>query len=137
MVEIGCDLPAPVDLLELITWLHIALAGEYAVKVLLVFLAERSQQCVLKLTVRLRRIQQRHGLIRQHLTLIQKRPKLLGIGDLGRQKADIRVESQVDQAGQRDGAGAVYLLYLEQAGHSHLVIFAELGQPLGQKIQLI
>ena len=39
VVEIGCDLPAPVDLLELITWLHIALAGEYAVKVLLVFLA--------------------------------------------------------------------------------------------------
>ena len=103
---------------------------------LLVLFPQQFQQPLPKAAVLLHGIHQGHGLLREHLPLIQKRPKFLRVGDLGRQKADIRIEGQVDEAGEGKGSSVVFLLDLEQAVQPHPVILTQHGQPEGQQVQL-
>ena len=88
----------------------------------LILLPEYLQQILSICAAVLGGIQQCHGLLRQHPALVQKRPKLLIVENMGRQEADIRIVGQVDQAGQRDGADVPSALDLEQAVQAHTVV---------------
>ena len=126
----------PIYLFEVTARLRIAPAGKHAAVFLLVLFPQQLQQSLPKITVLVHGVHQGHGFIRKHLALVQKRPKLLWIGDLGRQETDIRVERQVDEAGEGKGSGVVFLLDLEQAVQPHPVILTQHGQPEGQQVQL-
>ena len=136
-VKVRHDLLAVVNFFEVPTWLHIAPASIHPAVIFLILLPEYLQQILSICAAVLGGIQQCHGLLRQHPALVQKRPKLLIVENMGRQEADIRIVGQVDQAGQRDGADVPSALDLEQAVQAHTVVLTQHGQPLGQEVQFI
>lgn len=105
--------------------------------ILLVLFGHQLQQTVSKFAAFLCGIQQGHSLFGEHLTLIEKRPKLLKIGNLGCQTAGVGIVGQVDEVLQRDRAPALVPLHCQQNLHPCVFLRCQCGQPLGQQIQVI
>ena len=126
-----------VDRSDLPAQLRIASAGEHAAMILLVLFAQQLQQFDLKAAALLHSIQQGHGLVGEHLALIQKYPKLLKVGNLRCQTAGIGIVGQVDEVLQGDGTPATAPLHCQQSFHPRVFLRRQCGQPLGQQIQVI
>ena len=126
-----------VDRSDLPAQLRIAPFGEHTAMILLVLFAQQLQQTGSEFAVFLCGIQQGHGLLGEHLVLIQKRPKLLKVGNLRRQTADVGIVGQVDEVLQGDGTPATAPLHCQQSFHPRVFLRRQCGQPLGQQIQVI
>ena len=90
--------PIYIDRLDFSTQLRIAAVGEHTAVVLLVLFTQQFSNLSRKPLFSSSDIQQSHCLIREHLAVIQKCPKLLMIGNFGRKTADdISIVGQVDE----------------------------------------
>ena len=105
--------------------------------ILLVLFAQQLQQTGTEFAVFLCGIQQGHGLLGEHLVLIQKRPKLLKVGNLRRQTAGIGIVGQVDEVLHRDRTPVTAPLHCQQSLHPCVFLRCQCGQPLGPQIQVI
>ncbi|CAN3988489.1 imidazole glycerol phosphate synthase subunit HisH, partial [Dysosmobacter welbionis] len=132
-LEVDCFFwPVRIDGLDLPAQLRVASAGEHAAMILLVLFAQQLQQFSSESAVLLCGIQQSHGLAGEHLVLIQKRPKLLKVGNLGRQTAGVSIVGQVDKVLQGDRTPAMAPLHCQQSLHPYVFLRGQCGQPLGQ-----